>query len=41
MPMQASEMPPTATALKGAADAQAAYTGLMAKWSALKLKAVK
>jgi hypothetical protein len=38
MPMQASEMPPTAVELKACADQQAAYTALLAKWTALKTK---
>ena len=39
MPMQGSELPPTAAQLKGVADQQAAYASLMAKWTALKAKA--
>ncbi len=34
--MQAAEMPPTAMELEAAAKAEAAYTSLMAKWTALK-----
>jgi hypothetical protein len=41
MPMQAAEMAPTATELKAAAEQQTAYTALMTKWSALKLKMAK
>jgi hypothetical protein len=36
--MQASEMPPTDAEVKACNDQQAAYTALMAKWSALKAK---
>ncbi len=39
MPMQASEMPPTAVELENCRKQQAAYTALMAKWSALKARA--
>jgi hypothetical protein len=39
MPMQGSEFSPTAAQLKACADQQQAYTGLMAKWAALKGKA--
>ena len=35
MPMQGSEMPPTAAELDAAKKAEAAYTALMAKWTAL------
>ncbi len=38
MPMQSSEMPPTAVELEGNRKQQAAYLALMAKWSALKAK---
>ncbi|MFI5178360.1 MAG: glycoside hydrolase, partial [Vicinamibacterales bacterium] len=38
MPMQSSEMAPTAAVLKACQDRQAEYTALMAKWNALKLK---
>jgi len=38
MPMQASEMPPTAAQLHACAEQEAAYTALMAKWTALKPK---
>ena len=38
MPMQSSEMPPTAAQLKAVQDRQAEFTALMAKWNALKLK---
>jgi hypothetical protein len=38
-PMQGSEMAPTKTELDAAAREQAAYTALMAKWTALKAKA--
>jgi hypothetical protein len=34
--MQAAEMPPTAAELQACTKAEAAYTALMAKWSALK-----
>jgi photosystem II stability/assembly factor-like uncharacterized protein len=34
--MQAAEMPPTALELQSASKAEAAYTALMAKWTALK-----
>jgi hypothetical protein len=34
--MQAAEMPPTALELESASKAEAAYTALMAKWTALK-----
>jgi hypothetical protein len=36
MPMQGSEMPPTAAQLQACAEQEAAYTSLMAKWAALK-----
>ena len=36
MPMQASEMPPTAAQLRACEQQQAAYTSLMAKWAAIK-----
>ncbi len=36
--MQASEMPPTAAELKACAQQEAAYTALMAKWTALKAR---
>jgi photosystem II stability/assembly factor-like uncharacterized protein len=39
MGMQASEMPPTAMQLAACTKEEAAYTVLMAKWSALKLSA--
>jgi hypothetical protein len=39
MPMQSSEMPPTAVELENVRKQQAAYTSLMAKWSALKTRA--
>ncbi|HUA87179.1 MAG TPA: hypothetical protein VMB85_25155 [Bryobacteraceae bacterium] len=39
MPMQASEMPPTATELEAAHHEEVAYTSLMAKWTALKTRA--
>ncbi len=39
MPMQASEMPPTASELETCQKQQAAYTALMAKWTALKTAA--
>ncbi|HTS64481.1 MAG TPA: hypothetical protein VMH28_20800, partial [Candidatus Acidoferrales bacterium] len=38
MPMQASEMPPTAAQLQACAEQEAAYTALMARWTALKPK---
>jgi photosystem II stability/assembly factor-like uncharacterized protein len=38
MPMQASEMPPTAPQLQACSRQEAAYTSLMAKWAALKAK---
>ena len=38
MGMQASEMPPTAAELHACSQQQAAYTALMAKWTALKAK---
>jgi len=38
MPMQASEMPPTAAQLQACAREEAAYTSVMAKWTALKAK---
>jgi photosystem II stability/assembly factor-like uncharacterized protein len=37
--MQGAEMAPTATQLQAASQQDAAYTALMAKWAALKLKA--
>jgi len=36
MTMQGSEMPPTAAELEACRKAQADYTAVMAKWSALK-----
>jgi hypothetical protein len=36
--MQGSEMPPTAAQLQACSDQEAAYTNLMAKWTALKAK---
>jgi len=38
MPMQAAEMPPTASMLDAWRQQDAAYTALMAKWVALKAK---
>lgn len=38
MGMQGSEMPPTATELQACSREQAAYTAVMAKWTALKAK---
>ena len=38
MPMQASEMAPTAAQLQACGQSQTAYTGLMAKWAGLKAK---
>ncbi len=38
MGMQGSEMPPTATALQACTREEAAYTALMAKWSAVKAR---
>jgi hypothetical protein len=38
MGMQGSEMPPTATALQACSREEAAYTSLMAKWSAVKAR---
>ena len=38
MPLQSSEMPPTAAQLVACAQQEAAYTALMAKWTALKAK---
>jgi hypothetical protein len=38
MPLQASEMPPTALELQACNRQEAAYTALMAKWTALKAK---
>ncbi len=38
MPMQGAEMPPTAAQLQACTQQDAAYTTLMAKWSALKSK---
>jgi len=37
MPMQGSEMPPTAAELEACRKQEAAYTALMAKWNALKV----
>jgi hypothetical protein len=37
--MQGSEMPPTAAQLLACNQQQAAYSALMAKWTALKAKA--
>jgi hypothetical protein len=37
--MQAAEMPPTAAELEAATKAEADYTSVMAKWSALKAAA--
>ena len=39
MPMQAAEMAPTAAAVQAAAEAEASYSSLMAKWAAIKAKA--
>jgi hypothetical protein len=39
MPMQSSELPPTATQLAAATNAQSDYTAVMAKWAAIKAKA--
>jgi hypothetical protein len=39
MPMQGSEMPPTAATLAACMKQEAAYTALMAKWTALKASA--
>jgi photosystem II stability/assembly factor-like uncharacterized protein len=39
MPMQSSELPPTAAQLEACAHAEAAYTALMPKWAALRAKA--
>jgi hypothetical protein len=36
--MQGSEMPPTAAQLQACSEQEAAYTNLMAKWAALKVK---
>jgi hypothetical protein len=36
--MQSSEMPPTDAEVKACNEQQAAYTALMAKWSAIKAK---
>ena len=36
--MQAAEMPPTAAQLQACTEEQAAYSALMAKWTALKSK---
>jgi len=38
MPMQSSEMPPTAAQLLACGQQEAAYTALMANWTALKAK---
>ena len=38
MPLQASEMPPTAVQLQACSEQETAYTELMAKWTALKAK---
>jgi hypothetical protein len=38
MPLQASEMPPTAAALAACQERQTEYAALMAKWAALKLR---
>jgi hypothetical protein len=38
MAMQSSEMPPTAAQLQACSQQSAAYTGLMARWAALKAK---
>jgi photosystem II stability/assembly factor-like uncharacterized protein len=38
MPLQASEMPPTAAELKACQDRQAEFTTLMTKWTTLKAK---
>ncbi len=38
MPLQASEMPPTALELQACTRQEAAYTALIAKWAALKAK---
>ncbi|HXA51256.1 MAG TPA: hypothetical protein VNV86_13165, partial [Candidatus Acidoferrum sp.] len=38
MPMQSSELPPTAAQLEACAREESAYTALMAKWAALKTK---
>ncbi len=38
MGMQVAEMPPTAAQLQACARQDAAYTALMAKWTALKAK---
>jgi hypothetical protein len=38
MPMQSSELPPTAAQLEACAQQDTAYTALMAKWAALKTK---
>jgi len=38
MGMQGAEMPPTATALQACTREEAAYTSLMAKWSAVKAR---
>jgi hypothetical protein len=37
--MQAAEMPPTAIELQAVSRAEAAYTALMAKWTAIKVTA--
>jgi hypothetical protein len=39
MPMQSAEMAPTAAQLEGCQKQQAAYTSLMAKWTAIKTSA--
>ena len=39
MGLQSSEMAPTAAQLQACSRQEAAYTGLMAKWAALKAKA--
>jgi hypothetical protein len=38
LPMQSSELPPTAVQLEACAQQQAAYTTVMTKWAALKAK---
>ena len=38
MAMQSSEMPPTAAQLQACSQQSAAYSGLMARWAALKAK---
>jgi hypothetical protein len=37
--MQAAEMPPTAAELQACSKQEAAYTALMAKWTAIKASA--